>query len=111
MEIDEQKLAQELLVSRTEEPSILRPFKKNLKRYVRLGLLIIIVIFVSKKMLDPDSQELNSYFIFLVGMSVGAVVRDIGWFKRIKELSSFNKKIVDWRKVEELAKENDFLKL
>jgi len=46
------------------------------------------------------------FFMLFFGLFVGAFGRDIGWLIYMKKTWSFQEKITDWEKVEELAEIN-----
>ncbi len=64
-----------------------------------LSLIIISVVFL---LVSPNL--FNHWFILIIGMVFGALLRDIGWLLRIKKSWPFTEKTTDWSKVKEIAK-------
>lgn len=92
----DKQLALNLLAHKSKGYSILYVFKKSKYRY-----LVIFLILALLTIAFFETQ--NLILLLIVAMFVGALIRDIGWLRRIKGTWSFNEKVIDWNKVEELA--------
>lgn len=97
--ITEQKLARHCLIHRNGY-SISYVLRQTKMRYVFIFGIILAFIFVWNSTID---SAFKSLCIFAVGMLLGAVARDFVWLRQIKKNWPFNVKIIDWKKVEEIA--------
>ena len=102
MKINEQELAEHMLDTRREGPSVKRSLKKGLYTYAYHALLAIGFIILAKSSSPGDGNQV--FFAIAGGIFIGTILRDIGWYKKIKTAWPFNEKITDWQTVEEIAK-------
>ena len=82
---------------RENEYSILHSIKISMKMYLLL-IVCMIIIWSITGLNDTIKVCMTSFLI-------GAVIRDVGWFRQIKALWPLTKELIDWEKVEELKKE------
>ena len=100
----EQQLARHLLVHKAKGYSIIHIIRTSAWLYlihVVLGTAMLVACF------KTDDVSLRLLFMFGFGMFTGALLRDVGWFRRIKKNWPFSQKIMDWAKVEAIAKGED----
>jgi len=71
--------------------------------YVILGACLVLVAIIFSA---TDELWAKGLCLWAAGMLLGAVLRDVGWFRRIKMNWPFTEKIIDWQKVEEIASED-----
>ena len=100
----EKQLALHLLAHKRRGYSILHILNASKYRYIFHLLLIAALICCYFWIKD---KILNLFFLFTIGMLVGAVVRDIGWIRRMKMIWPFNERVIDWKKVEEIAEKKE----
>lgn len=89
-----------MLVHRDKGYSIVYVIRRSLWRY---SILIALVLFFSVGCLHTHDPQAKGFCLWAIGMFLGALCRDIGWFRRIKRSWPFTQKITDWKKVEEIA--------
>ena len=96
--MDKEKLANNLLAQREEGFSISRNIRKSWKRLsFRLAMLVISIYFYF-------SAAPNEVFLLVIGILIGGTLQDISWVWRIGKNWSFTEEIINWDKVEEIAK-------
>ena len=99
MKTDQDK-AKAILVYRTEGVLIRRIIRESARRYLLSVLLALALL--SLAVYEKDIS-LKLFFMTGFGMYCGALLRDVGWFRRIKKDWSFTARIIDWKKVEAMA--------
>jgi hypothetical protein len=98
--MDKSKIANNLLAQKEEQFSVWRSMKKSWKRLsLRVVMLIIAIYFYL-------SAVPNETFLIVIGIIIGGTLQDIGWILRIAKVWRFSEEIIDWRKVEKLAKDS-----
>lgn len=98
--MNETKLAKQSLLLKENNGSFLYLLKRSFLNY----LLFILVIFLSWVLLSmycPSNYQNIRFFVS--GMVIGAILRDLGWFRRIKITWPFTLKVTDWDKVKKLS--------
>ena len=95
----DQTLARHCLAHRNGY-SITRVVRQAKLRYIFILAILVAFVFVLNSTIDP---MLRALCVFAVGMLLGAVARDFVWLRQIKKNWPFNVRIIDWKKVEEIA--------
>ena len=96
---NDRMLAQRMLEVRKHGYTFGLFFRRSASGYLRLvvsGAIGLTIFALS---------EIWVAFWLVVGMFVGAVLRDIGWVRAFRRSWPFSEKITDWKKVEALAEE------
>jgi len=75
--------------------------RRNAKRYLLLFAIMILGLAVFANL-----KFWVVFYVFL-GMLLGVVLRDLGWFRVIGRTWPFSEKVTDWGKVQELADGKD----
>lgn len=70
---------------------------------MRILFYCILMILCLLLFINTPYLFLERWFLLLIGMGIGAFLRDIGWLVQIKKRSAFTEKITDWDKVKEIA--------
>jgi len=96
----EQELAHHLLKHRDAGYSIGYVL---LRSKVRYGIHIALIIGFAVVFLVAADLWLKGLSLWAIGMYLGALLRDIGWLRRIKMSWPFTQKITDWQKVQDIA--------
>lgn len=73
--------------------------RQSKARYAILLGLILLSGFAAAE-IDAD---IANPALWVFGLFSGALLRDIGWLRRIRGQWPFTEKIIDWRKVETIA--------
>jgi len=97
----EQQLAKHMLTHRADGYSLLYVLRKSAWRYV---LSVILVLILLTALAGTHDSILKFAFLLGAGMLLGAMVRDVGWLRRIKTNWPFSEKVTDWEKVERIAR-------
>ncbi len=98
--ITEQTMARHMLAHRDKGYSVFYVLRLSAWRYALLvGLLLLSVVALR----STDDYTVKGFCLWASGMFLGALCRDIAWFRRIKRSWPFTQKITDWQKVEEIA--------
>jgi len=92
----------ELAVSLIQIRMTKYPLWEYLRAYLVKYLCVLVPILLFFWLVKVDIV----FFIFLFGLWVGALIRDLGWLIYTKQTWSFQEKITDWQKVEQLMKLN-----
>jgi len=66
--------------------------------------ILVAAILVTWSLIDTDAIWLNRVAWMLAGVVVGRIVRDLVWLGSVAENFLFLKKVLDWERVEELAR-------
>ena len=98
--MNQAKIAKTLLAQRDEGSSLFKSLRRSWRRILFRILLIAIALFLYFNVDD------NILFILAVGMFLGAFLQDIGWFMSIGKTWPFTESIINWSKVEEIAKDD-----
>ncbi len=53
---------------------------------------------------DKENDFLYGFTWVMIGIFLGRIIRDLAWVRDINDSASFSMKVVDWNKVEEIAK-------
>ncbi len=96
----EQELARHLIKHRDAGYSIAYVVRRSRVRYgIHIAVLVgFVVLFYT-----TEDLWLKGFSLWAVGMFLGALVRDVGWLRRIKRNWPFTQKITDRQKVEDIA--------
>lgn len=78
-------------------------FRQSRIRYAVLGSLLLVSALL---FLLTDDYIIKGFCLWAIGVWFGAIVRDFGWLRNIKQQWSFTERVIDWNKIEELAKPN-----
>lgn len=106
MKIDDKSLATRLLERKNKDSSIAQMILRNYRRYIIYALAVFFSFYLASEVSYENNPDLYIFFITVAGIFIGIICRDIEWFRTITKVWPFNQKIIDWEKVEELAKEN-----
>lgn len=76
-------------------------------RMARLSLpsWLLLIIFVSLGTVCLEKLGLGSWGLLLIGLGAGAILRDVGWFRKSLRLWPLQKEIFNWPRVKQLAAE------
>ncbi len=100
----EKQYARLMLAQREKGCSVASLARRSAWRFLLLLLLAAGMLGVCLTTGNPAKQLL---FLWGSGMFTGAILRDIGWMRRMKKTWPFSKKVTDWSKVEAIAKGED----
>ena len=93
-------MAKHYLAQRDREYSIAYVLRRSKRRYAfHIALMVVFVIGCTA----AEDLWLKGFCLWSFGMYFGALCRDAGWLRRIKKAWPFTQKIIDWKKVEEIA--------
>jgi hypothetical protein len=81
--------------------SILNILRRSAKRYI---FSLILMVLLAVMATYTTERVLRIMGLIGVGMYIGMFLRDFGWFRNIKASWPFTEKIIDWQKVEAIAK-------
>ena len=95
-----QELAQRLLVHRKQGYSISYIMQRSSRRYLVLSIVLIVLVIFA---LLEQNATIRALAMFGIGLVLGALIRDIGWFRAIKQMWPFTSEVTDWAKVEAIA--------
>jgi hypothetical protein len=70
-------------------------------------LLLLLAAGMLGVCLTTGNRSQQLLFLWGSGMFTGAILRDIGWMRRIRKTWPFSKKVTDWAKVEAIAQGED----
>ncbi len=87
-----------LLHHKEQGYSIMYVIRKSAIRY--LILFFALVFFI---LLYHARYIVFSGFVFIIGLVIGAIARDVGWFRQSRRLWPFYDKVIDWSKVRQIA--------
>jgi len=96
----EQQIARHFLKHREAGYSIAYVLRQSKLRY---GIHIAMLVGFSVVFHSTDDLWLKGFSLWVIGMYLGALLRDVGWLRRIKRSWPFTQKITDWQKVEDIA--------
>ena len=65
--------------------------------------LSLFAVFVVCVILNHKGFLVGGGLIFVTGLVVGAIARDVGWLRRSTRLWSLYVRVIDWAKVKEIA--------
>jgi len=68
-----------------------------------LRYLILFLFFVLCAVLNRTGFLARGVFVFVAGLIVGAVARDVGWIRQGKKAWALYERVIDWAKVKEIA--------
>ena len=102
-QLSDHALAKAYLVHRERNYSTLYIMRGAIGLYI-LQLAIFIVALWGAFALPPSSPY-KAFSIWCVGISMGAFIRDAGWYRRMKAQWPLTKTFIDWPKVETIAKQ------
>jgi len=94
----EKKYAGHLLRHKEHGYSILYILQVSAFRYLLLILAAALVLVIYQ-----FNQRDGGIYLFLLGLLVGAVMRDFGWLRQGKKVWPLYEKVIDWAKVKEIA--------
>jgi hypothetical protein len=99
--MNDQRKCEILLESHEKGYSILRSLKLSLKIYMLLMFALTLATVLSYK-------YLNHYLAYwIIGMTMGTIIRDIGWFRRIKQNWPLTARITNWDVVKGIAENKE----
>ena len=96
-------LAKAYLVHRERNYSMLYIMRGATGLYILQAALLIIALWGAFAL--PPSSPYKTLCIWGVGLSMGAFIRDAGWYRRMKAQWPLTKSFIDWPKVESIAKQ------
>lgn len=96
----EQKLAQHMLAHREKGFSVGYVIRRSAWHYLILLALTTVMLAAT---VTTEDRLLQLFFMWGFGMFAGAILRDVGWIRRIKKNWPFSQKVTDWPKVEAIA--------
>lgn len=97
----DQLLAKRMLETREHGFSFALLVRRNAKRYLFLFAVLALAF-----LMFADLKFWRACYV-LVGLLLGALLRDIGWFRAIGRTWPFSEKVTDWGKVQGLADGKD----
>jgi hypothetical protein len=97
----DRQMAHHLLVHRSAGYSSWHVLSVSRYRYLMSFAAVAVLVFVWCYAGDPF---LRMFCLFCVGVYTGAFLRDFGWLRRLKMNWPFTERVIDWKKVEEMAK-------
>jgi hypothetical protein len=98
--MDRSKLARNLLNQREQGVSLAKSAQKSWPRLLfRLAIILLGAYFYFA--VSP-----NPFLVLGVGIVVGATLQDAGWIWKISGNWSFTEEVVNWERVQEIAKES-----
>ena len=97
----DQLLAKRMLETRERGFSFAHLLRRNAKRYLLLFAVILLAVAVFANL------KLWALCYVFFGLLLGALLRDIGWFRVIGSTWPFSEKVTDWEKVQGLADGKD----
>ena len=100
----DQDIAKALLLNRTDGVSIWRLIRSSSRRYL---LMILAAFALLTGAMYEDDMFIKFLFTAGFGLYCGALLRDTGWFRRMKKDWAFTSRIIDWPKVESMAEGNE----
>lgn len=98
---NDQLSAKRMLETRERGFSFSHLIRRNAKRYLLRFAVMILVLAVFANL------KLWVVFYVFLGVLIGALLRDIGWFRVIGRSWPFSEKVTDWEKVQRLADGKD----
>ena len=101
-QISEHSLAKAYLVHRDKKYSAVYILKGAIGHYVIQTVFFLLFAIGAFTLNTP---YLRGLCIFCVGMGIGSFIRDAGWFNRMKAQWPLTKTLIDWPKVEAIAKQ------
>ena len=101
--VDQQKIAQSYLKARDSSPdtSVFAFLKSSRITLYRLFLLTISVVLAT---IIREHALPVALFMFVAGTSFSLALRDILWLSRWKNEQEFLNSVINWDKIEKLAK-------
>ena len=96
----EQQLARHMLAHRAKGYSVGYVIRQSAWRY--LTLLVLATGMLAASLATRD-RILQLFFVWGFGMFAGAILRDVGWIRRIRKNWPFSRRVTDWAKVEAIA--------
>jgi hypothetical protein len=94
----EKRLAEQMLHNRRHGYSVMYILGKSAIRYAILLAMWLIFLFLNRAGL-----LLGGGLIFVTGMIMGAILRDVRWVRQSKQIWPMYARVIDWTKVEEIA--------
>ena len=94
----ERRLAAQILHLKEHGYTVPYIIRRLAIQYAILFALLVLCITLNHKGL-----LLESTLMFMTGLIVGAVARDVGWLRQSKRLWPLYAKIIDWGKLKEIA--------
>lgn len=96
-----QKLAKHYLAQRELGYSVAMQIRSGAAYYI--FMVAILVGFIVGAVL-AQNLFLKGVFLYSVGSFIGALLRDLRWFRATKAIWPFTQMIIDWKLVEKIAK-------
>ena len=96
----DQAIAKSLLLNRADGFSVLRFIRKSARHYL-VSTVVALVLLAG--VVYQGEMPMRLFFMLGFGMYCGALLRDIGWLRRMKKDWEFASRIIDWGKVESMA--------
>ena len=100
----EQQLARHMLAHREKGYSVGYVIRQSAWRYF---ILLVLATGMLAASFTTGERVFQLVFMWGFGMFAGAILRDVGWIRRIKRNWPFSQKITDWAKVEAMARGED----
>ena len=102
-QLTEHTLAKAYLVHREKNYSTAFVIRGAIRIYILQITVFLIALWGVFS--SNDSSPFKTLCIWCVGVTMGAFIRDAGWFRRMKALWPLTQKLIDWQKVEAIAKQ------
>jgi len=96
----DQTIAKSLLLNRAHGFSALRFIRKSARRYF---VSILVALALLAGVVWQAGIPMKLLFMLGFGMYCGALLRDIGWLRRMKKDWESTSRIIDWEKVKAMA--------
>ena len=96
----DQTRAKSLLLDRAQGFSVFRFIQRSAWRYV---ISILVALALLAGVVWVEGMPMKFICMLGFGMYCGALLRDIGWLRRMKNGWEFTSRIIDWGKVEAMA--------
>lgn len=93
----EQKLARKLLPLQQRGPTYGRFFRNNVRLYT-FQLVVFAAVLGALAWFDQPAG-----FLLVLGIVIGALLRDAGWVRSIRRTWPFTVAVTDWEKVRRIA--------
>lgn len=89
-----------MLAHRSKGYSLGYVLRKSMLHYaILVGALGLLVVWF----FTTDQLWYKGLCLWGIGMFTGALARDFGWLRRIKDQWPFTQKIINWQRVEDIA--------
>jgi ABC-type uncharacterized transport system permease subunit len=101
-DITEQARARQLLERKKTGYSTGTFLRQSVNGWVPMLIMVVMAVVVFYKTIDP---LIHGLMLWIIGVSIGAFIRDIGWFVKIRKSWPFTEKVIDWEKVRQISEQ------